>query len=56
MTTALIVSVIILSKPILNGLGIQATETILAAKIAINFSDLRPVCVLLLTCAYGYYQ
>lgn len=54
--TALIVSTIILSKPILNGLGIQTTDAILAAKIVMNFSILVPVCVLFLTCAYGYFH
>jgi hypothetical protein len=55
-TTALIVSAIILSKPILNGLGIQSNEAIAAAKVAINFSIFAPACVLLLTCAYGYFH
>ncbi|KAB2913061.1 MAG: hypothetical protein F9K29_17115 [Hyphomicrobiaceae bacterium] len=54
--TAFIVSLIILSKPLLNGLGIQTTDAIVAAKIVMSFSFFVPVFVLILSCGYGYFH
>ena len=53
---AALVATAIVSKPLLNGLGVQSTDAVASAQLVMSFSFFMPVCVVLLTMGYGFYH
>lgn len=53
---AALVSTAIVSKLLLNGLGVQSVDAVVSAQFVMNFSFFMPLCIVVLTMGYGYFH